>query len=128
MTPIIAIELVIEIHDTIIHLTGGASGVDAGKLAGALARVEQQVFYNGLDDVFEIACWYAIAIAKSHGFIDGNKRTALATMLTFLDIQGVTLHHDTGLDDMMVDVVESQLSHEVLAKYLAIYIQQFIID
>lgn len=128
MTPVIPIELIIEIHDTIVQLTGGASGMDSNKLAGALARVEQQVFYNGLDDVFEIACWYAIAIAKSHGFVDGNKRTALTTMLTFLDIQGISLYHDTGLDDMMVDMVESQLSHEVLAKYLAIYIQHFIIE
>lgn len=127
MTPIIAIDLVIEIHDNIIYLTGGARGVDSNKLAGALARVEQQVFYNGLDDVFEIASWYAIAIAKSHGFVDGNKRTALATMLTFLDIQGITLQHNTGLDDMMVDVVESQLEHEILSKYLAVYIQQFVL-
>lgn len=127
MTPIIAIDLVIDIHDTIIQLTGGASGVDSGKLAGALARVEQQIFYNGLEDVFEIACWYAIAIAKSHGFVDGNKRTGLSTMLTFLDIQGITLQENTGLDDMMVDVVESQLPHEILAKYLAIYIQRFVL-
>lgn len=36
-------------------------------------------------------------------------------MLTFLEIQGVTVKDDTGLDDLMVDIVESKDAHEVLA-------------
>lgn len=94
MTPIISLELVIEIHDNVIDISGGANGVNI-----------------------------AVAIAKGHGFTDGNKRTALSTMLTFLDIQGITLIENTGLDDIMVDVVESQLSHDVLVKKLAYYIR-----
>ena len=43
------------------------------------------------------------------------KRTGLATMLTFLEIQGVSIKDHTGLDDLMVDIVESQDHHEVLA-------------
>lgn len=123
MTPIISLELVIEIHDNVIDISGGANGVNIDRLAGSLSRIEQQIFYNDVNDVFEIACWYAVAIAKGHGFTDGNKRTALSTMLTFLDIQGITLIENTGLDDIMVDVVESQLSHDVLVKKLAYYIR-----
>lgn len=66
-------------------------------------------------DLFEIAAWYGIVLAKGHAFVDGNKRTGLATMLTFLEIQGVTVKDDTGLDDLMVDIVESKDAHEVLA-------------
>lgn len=123
MTPIISLELVIEIHDNVIDISGGANGVNIDRLAGSLSRIEQQIFYNDVNDVFEIACWYAVAIAKGYGFTDGNKRTALSTMLTFLDIQGITLIENTGLDDIMVDVVESQLSHDVLVKKLAYYIR-----
>lgn len=123
MTPIISLELVIEIHDNVIDISGGANGVNIDRLAGSLSRIEQQIFYNDVNDVFEIACWYAVAIAKGHGFTDGNKRTALSTMLTFLDIQGITLIENTGLDDIMVDVVESKLSHDVLVKKLAYYIR-----
>jgi|GEM_PF-5591364 len=36
-------------------------------------------------------------------------------MLTFLEIQGVSIKDHTGLDDLMVDIVESQDHHEVLA-------------
>ncbi len=127
MTPIINIELIIAIHDNVLEISGGAVGVDKNKLAGALSRVEQQIHYNELNDVFEIASWYAVAIAKGHGFVDGNKRTGLSTMLTFLDIQGISIKESTGLDDMMVDMVESQLPHEILVQKLAIYIQYFVI-
>lgn len=123
----ISLELVVEIHDNVIDISGGVYGVDKNRLAGSLSRVEQQIHYNDVDDVFEIACWYAVAIAKGHGFTDGNKRTALSTMLTFLDIQGITLIENAGLDDVMVDVVESQLEHDILVKQLAYYIQQFFI-
>ncbi|MCT9979337.1 type II toxin-antitoxin system death-on-curing family toxin [Acinetobacter sp. I-MWF] len=73
------------------------------------------MYYNDVKDLFEIAAWYGIAIAKGHAFVDGNKRTGLATMLTFLEIQGVSIKDHTGLDDLMVDIVESQDHHEVLA-------------
>lgn len=126
MTCIISIELVIEIHDSILQKTGGAAGVDKEKLAGALSRIEQQVYYNGLDNLLEIASWYAVAIAKGHGFTDGNKRTALTSMLVFLSMQGVIVQHKTGLDDMMVDIVESQLSHELLVRRLAKYIENLL--
>lgn len=126
MIPIISLELIVEIHDNVIDISGGVNGVDIGCLAGSLARVEQQVFYNNINDVFELACWYAVAIAKGRGFTDGNKRTALSTMLTFLDIQGITLVENSGLDDVMVSIVESQLPHDILVKKLSYYIRHLI--
>ena len=42
------------------------------------------MYYNQVDDLYEIAAWYGIAISKEHAFVDGNKRTGLAVMLTFL--------------------------------------------
>ncbi|WP_232507572.1 type II toxin-antitoxin system death-on-curing family toxin [Neisseria weixii] len=46
-----------------------------------------------------------MVLAKGHAFVDGNKRTGLATMLTFLEIQGVGIQYDTGLDDLMAEHV-----------------------
>lgn len=80
-----------------------------------MSRIGQQIHYNNINDLFEIAAWYGIAIAKGHAFVDGNKRTGLATMLTFLEIQGISIKDNTGLDDLMVDIVESQDPHELLA-------------
>ena len=107
---------VIAVHDEILNETGvGRGGCHADKLESVLSRIDQQMYYNNVDDLFEIAAWYGIAIAKGHAFIDGNKRTGLATMLTFLEIQGVSIKDNTGLDDLMVDIVESQDEHELLA-------------
>jgi death-on-curing protein len=47
-------------------------------LQGALARVDNAIVYEGLDDVFEIAAKYAASIANAHALSDANKRTGLA--------------------------------------------------
>ena len=113
---LIAWTFVIRVHDEILKETGvGREGCHKDKLEGVLSRIDQQMYYNNVEDLFEIAAWYGIAIAKGHAFVDGNKRTGLATMLTFLEIQGVSIKDDTGLDDLMVDIVESQDEHETLA-------------
>lgn len=120
MTAPIGLEFVIAVHDEILRLTGvGRAGLDAERLASVLGRIEQQIHYNDVDDVFEVAAWYAIVIAKGHAFVDGNKRTGLAVMLTYLDIQGVAVESNAHLDDLMVAVVESEQPHELLAHELA---------
>ena len=101
---------VVAVHDEILKETSvGREGCHYDKLEGVLSRIDQQMYYNHVHDLFEIAAWYGIAIAKGHAFVDGNKRTGLATMLTFLEIQGVSIQDHTGLDDLMVDIVESSL-------------------
>jgi len=120
MTSPIDTLFVIAVHDEILRVTQvGRAGLDVGRLEGTLSRIGQQIYYNQVDDIFEIGAWYAIAIAKGHAFVDGNKRTGLAVMLTYLEIQGVTIQEDTGLDDLMVSIVESTLDHETLAKEFA---------
>ena len=107
---------VVAVHDEILKETSvGREGCHYDKLEGVLSRIDQQMYYNHVHDLFEIAAWYGIAIAKGHAFVDGNKRTGLATMLTFLEIQGVSIQDHTGLDDLMVDIVESKDDQELLA-------------
>ena len=116
---------VIFVHDEIMYQTKvGKTGVDLGRLESVLGRVDQQIYYNQIDNAFEIAAWYGVALAKGHAFVDGNKRTGLAVMLTYLEIQGVTIQEQTGLDDLMVDIVESQEEHELLAKIVAEFLYE----
>ena len=117
---LISSTFVIAVHDEILVQTGvGRAGCHIDKLESVLNRIDQQMYYNGVDDIFEIAAWFGIAISKGHAFIDGNKRTGLAVMLTYLEIQGITILEQTGLDDLMVDIVESQESHDTLSKLVA---------
>ena len=61
-------ERVIEINAFILATEKGMKGAsDVGKLQGALARVDNAIVYEGLDDVFEIAAKYASSkIGRAH--------------------------------------------------------------
>jgi death-on-curing family protein len=56
-------------------------------LESALARPETYAHYQGADVALQAAV-LAHGIAEGQQFIDGNKRTALIAMLTFLEING----------------------------------------
>lgn len=61
-------------------------------IEAALNRVEQQVYYEQIEaDALQVAATYAVAISRAHSFADGNKRTALVSMLMFLDAHGYSL-------------------------------------
>lgn len=121
----ITTEFVIAVHDEILRQTQiGRAGVHLERLEAVLGRVEQQIYYQQLDNIFEISAWYGIALSKGHAFVDGNKRTALAVMLTFLEIQGVDIPYNSGLDDLMVDIVESHYEHEILSRMIAEFLYE----
>ena len=65
--------VLLQAHDEVIELTGGATGVrDMGLLESALARAENLYAYEQVDDIPMLAAVYAVSIAKNHPFIDGN--------------------------------------------------------
>ena len=75
-------------HDRQIARHGGASGLrDEGLLQGALQRPINKWQYENTD-TFGCAAAYAFGIAKAHAFVDGNKRTAFVTSVTFLRLNG----------------------------------------
>ena len=76
------------IHDRQIARHGGASGLrDEGLLQGALQRPINKWQYENAD-TFGCAAAYAFGVAKAHAFVDGNKRTAFVTSVTFLRLNG----------------------------------------
>jgi death-on-curing protein len=81
-------QLILAIHDEQLAEHGGALGVrDEGLLESALARPLNRASY-GEPGMAELAAVYAIAIARNHPFIDGNKRTAYVALETFLALNG----------------------------------------
>ena len=79
---------VLIIHDRQIARHGGAAGIrDGGLIDGALQRPVNKWQYERAD-IFACAAAYAFGIAKAHAFIDGNKRTAFVTSVTFLRLNG----------------------------------------
>lgn len=72
-------------------------------LAGALARPVNYANYENADLARQAAV-LAHGIAETQPFIDGNKRTALVAMLTFLELNGFT-----------VDATDSELANWILS-------------
>ena len=82
-------KLILAIHDLQIAEHGGGAGLrDSGLLDSALARPLNRAGY-GDPDLSELGALYALAIARNHPFIDGNKRAAWAATVTFLDLNGL---------------------------------------
>jgi death on curing protein len=86
--------VVLAAHDEQLAEHGGAEGVrDIGAFESALGRPRNLAAY-GEPDVAALAAAYAFGIAKNHPFVDGNKRTTLVAMETFLELNGRTLNAD----------------------------------
>ena len=86
--------IILAVHDEQLREHGGASGVrDEGLLESALARPLDRAGY-GEPDIVELAAIYAIAIARNHPFVDGNKRTAYVAMVLFLALNGMAFVPD----------------------------------
>jgi death-on-curing protein len=85
-------EHVSEIHDDQLARYGGLAGVmDDNLIHSALAAPLNLYHYDMVDDVLALAIRLCFALAKNHGYVDGNKRTAAVAMLEFLITNGFTL-------------------------------------
>lgn len=82
-------QIIIAIHDEQLAIHGGASGLrDEGMLESALDRPRNKWSYENAE-LPELAAAYAFAIARNHPFVDGNKRTSLLALYTFLGVNGI---------------------------------------
>jgi len=90
----IAAPLVYAIHDRQLAEHGGPDGIrDEGAVESALARPRNLIAY-GEPDAADLAAAYAYGLARSHGFADGNKRTAWIVARLFLADNGYHLQFD----------------------------------
>ena len=120
MTPIwVPLPAVIIIHDRQISRHGGASGIrDRTLLEGGLARPLNRHGF-GEADLHVLAANYAFGIAKAHAFVDGNKRTAFVTAVTFLALNGVGFQAPpVEVVRNMEDLASGDLSEDGFAAWL----------
>lgn len=86
--------VVFAIHDRQLAEHGGLDGIrDREAVESALSRPRNLSQY-GNPDAARLAAAYAFGIARNHGFLDGNKRTAWVTARLFLADNGLRLDVD----------------------------------
>ncbi len=119
----VAEEIVLLAHREQIAEHGGGDGVrDMGLLQSALARPQNAFRYNQVNSLAKLAACYGFGIAKNHAFVDGNKRTALVTTITFLELNGYGLrstqqeNYVTFYSLAVGDLTEEQLADWIESK------------
>lgn len=119
--PNLTVDDVIYIHDQIITVSGGLAGVrDPGQLQACLARPNQSAFGEDIfGDLFMKAASLLEAVANTHPFVDGNKRTAMAAAVLYLQIHNIAIDFSNQeYEDFMLEVVEKKLSIASIKSWL----------
>lgn len=119
-------EAVKAIHEEVLAAHGGSPGLrDLALLESAVAA--PQATYGGealLKDVIEIAAAYLFYLSGNHPFVDGNKRTALAACLVFLEANdrlpdpGLPQAGIDAWEALVLDVAASRLDRDGTTKRL----------
>jgi death on curing protein len=113
-------EAVLRIHNKVLEAHGGSPGVrDMALLESAVAA--PQASFGGrplLTDGVEIAAAYLFYLCRNHAFVDGNKRTALAACLVFLESNQLSptpfepAREVDAWEAVVLDVAASKLDRE----------------
>ena len=109
-----------ELHDAVIEEQGGVRGARSGEGLDSCVDAPQNVAFLKEGDVFEQASAYACSIVRKSPFKAGNRGTALAAALVFLDINGVMdqNYDETILLQAMVYLAEGQMDGKLFAEFL----------
>lgn len=126
MTPQwIDLNVVLAVHEQQISEHGGLAGIrDLGLIDSALKRPQNLMLYND-PDLFDLAAAYGFGLAKSHGFFDGNKRTAYVVTRLFLVLNGYDIQASAvGKVVIFEKVGKGDIGQKELASWLrSCYIQ-----
>lgn len=120
----ITYEDLIYIHDQIILKSGGLPGIrDENVIRSALERPYQSAFNEETyPDLFEKAAAILESIANNHGFLDGNKRTAMAAAAVFLFTHNIELRiTNEEYEEFMLKVVNDKPSITEIKSWLQLH-------
>ena len=117
------VEAVKAIHREVLQAHGGSPGIrDEGLLDSAVAAPQATMMGKPMfSETVEVAAAYLFYLCRNHPFIDGNKRTALATCLVFLSENGLLSQEKLDADiweQLVLDVAASRIDREETTKRL----------
>ena len=117
----LVVDDVLYFHEEMERTSRMEKGVrDMGLLASAVNAPFQS--FGGVElypTLTEKAARLCYGIAKNHPFFDGNKRTALHSMLVFLAVNGCALEEqDAVLEEIIIDIASGNLAPEDLTVWL----------
>ena len=86
------------------------SVVNDAYIEGACARPRNQWHYEGERDLVTLAVTLLFAVAQSHAFLDGNKRTGFYAAVVFLQANGISVPNLDAVElaEIIVSVIEKK--------------------
>ena len=119
----LTVEAVKAIHREVLIAHGGAPGIRDQTLHESAVAAPQATMMGQplISDPIEIAAAYLFYICRNHPFVDGNKRTALAACLVFLEgndlLPSVKLAMDEW-ENFVLDLAASKLDRDATTQRL----------
>jgi len=112
-------QIIVAIHDEQLAIHGGASGLrDQGMLESTLDRPGNKWAYENAE-LPELAAAYAFAIAGNHPFVDGNKRSSLLALYTFLGLYGIDfVVPEAEAAAIIIALAAGEVSEESLTRWI----------
>ncbi|MDP9291477.1 MAG: type II toxin-antitoxin system death-on-curing family toxin [Verrucomicrobiota bacterium] len=105
------------IHEEVLAAHGGSSGIrDEALLESAVAAPQATMMGQPLiSSPIEVAAAYLFYICRNHAFADGNKRTALASCLVFLEANDLLPEEKLPVEaweTLVLDVAASRIDRD----------------
>ncbi|MDI9312927.1 MAG: type II toxin-antitoxin system death-on-curing family toxin [Limnohabitans sp.] len=118
-------EYAIKIHDKIIEISGGRSGIkDYGNIDSPLTHIQNDDYYPTFEDKLTHLIF---SFNKFHAFNDGNKRTSIAMGAFFLEVNGLELFVDKfiiEMENIAVTVADNIIEKELLSEIIVSLINE----
>jgi death-on-curing protein len=115
----LTVDMVIAIHELQLRRFGGPSGTrDVGALESALGRPQNRWAYDDVD-LAQLAAAYAFGLTRNHPFVDGNKRTALVAIVTFLGMNEIDfLVPEAEAATAILGLAAGEISEDGVARWI----------
>jgi len=116
----LTLDEVLHLHQVQLDRFGGSHGIrDLGLLESAMGNVEATFGGEFLHQTLvEMAAAYLYGTCRNHPFVDGNKRTAAAAALIFLDVNRVEIEAtEDDLYDLVIRMAEGSVSKAAVAVF-----------
>ncbi len=117
----LSLDDILFMHEQEIKTAGGEPSIRDLEAVKACIEAPKATFGgNFLLDLFGMAASYISCFVFRHPFVDGNKRTALASALTFLYLNGYEVNesYEEELADLVLSLVTKKQTKEGVAEFL----------
>lgn len=120
----LSVQDLIYINQAVVNASGGSIGVrDVGLIDSAVNRPRATFGDDDLySSLFDKAAALFHSVIFNHAFLDGNKRTAVASAAQLLYLNGFELiTSEKELESFTMKIVEERLELDKIAKWLEKY-------